>query len=659
MSHGKLVGLGSTILFIGGCQSWQYDDIENMPPTAATPEISEPGYIEIRYFDNIAGVDIETLTSSTHYPDNPDEVVKATSLEIAGYRADNYGTLARGFIQPQQSGDYRFFVAGNDKVELWLSADSTAENAKIIASVPGYTNPLEFTKYASQTSANQFLEADKRYYFRVVHKEGTASDHFKVAWEGPGLSRQIIDGAYLHSWAKPSAGSGDDQTSQEAYHLGYRVGFLDGKEALAFNPSYPPADQDQDGLYDNWEIVNGLNPNDSTDANSDPDGDFLVAADEFLIGTYENNPDSDGDGIPDGVEFAAELDPLDHSDANQDLDNDGFSNLDEYLAGTELNNPESVPETPEPSVINGFVGQYYNGTSFDRFAKAQYDPQINFDWGKGRPIPELPEDQFSVRWSGEFTPPHDSGTRDYDFVTTTNDGVRLYLNGQVVIDDWNGAPTRDHSYRISTEAGEKISITMENFEGRGNAFARLTIVDSNTGSAVSATETITSYDLTSTSTQDSDADGIPDVWELKYGLSAYVNDAASVNNGSGVSNLEAYESSLDPFTLEPVSDGGDGSGSEPVTPTPEPSVGEITLSWTAPGTRVDGTSISLSEISHYLINYGQDSSKLDKTWPPVSSENTSETVTGLSAGTWYFTVTVVDVDGLKSAPSDVVSATVQ
>ena len=61
-------------------------------------------------------------------------------------------------------------------------------------------------------------------------------------------------------------------------------------------------DTDADGIPDDWEILYGLNPQDATDARSDPDGDGLSDIDEYLAGTNPLNSDTDGDGIPDGVD---------------------------------------------------------------------------------------------------------------------------------------------------------------------------------------------------------------------------------------------------------------------------------------------------------------------------------------------------------------------
>ncbi|WP_273427004.1 PA14 domain-containing protein [Marinobacter sp.] len=684
MSVCKILGLGSALILIGGCQSWQFQGVEELPPPEAVPETSEPGEVQVRYYDNLDGVEIDTMTASAKFPDNPDEVASLTSLEDPENRAEYYGSYVRGFIKPPASGEYRFFISGNDQAEFWLSTSDSPENVDLLSLTPAWTNVNEFDKYSSQTSRYVTLDSSKRYYFEVLQKEGFGSDHFAVAWEGPGISREVIGSSYIYSYAKPAIDTG--QTGQEAYNLGYRVGYVDGTEGLTFNPAFPPADQDQDGLYDNWEVVNGLNPDDSNDASSDPDGDQLAAADEFLIGTSENKSDTDGDGIPDGVEFANELDPLDDTDAQGDLDSDGSSNLEEYIAGTVINDPSSTPTaapspepepepepepTPtEPSYIAGFGAQYFEGTSFNRFVLTDVHGAVDFDWARGQPLPEMPEDQFSIRWNGIFTAPHESGSNEYRFTVSTNDGVRLYANGQLVIDDWTSHPTRTFTYDRSLSAGEQLKLTIEYFEGSGSAVARYSATNLSTGESLSTASTVSTPDPSTRQGLDSDGDGISDTWELRHGLSVWVPDAGVVNNSQGITNIEAYEASLDPYTLETVAPEGDsttsgGTGdtsttpSEPTTSEPtSPDSGSVTLTWTAPLTRLDGSSIALSEIASYTIDYGQDVNSLQQS-VNIGGDQTSYTFDGLASGTWYFTIKVLDTNGLSSPPSSPVSTQVQ
>ncbi|AKV98548.1 hypothetical protein ACP86_21845 [Marinobacter sp. CP1] len=636
-------------LLISGCQSWQFPDVGSLPPTAALPETSQQGVVHAFYWDNVQGNTIESLTSLEAFPNAPDDIVELTSLSGPTERGDNYGTLVRGFIEAPVSGEYRFFVSGDDETEFWLSPSRSTAEATLLATVPGWTYLNEFDKYSSQASPVQVLSAGQQYYFEIRHKEASGGDRYSVAWEGPGLAREVIAGQYLYSLA-----TGPDLGVQEAYSLGYRVGFLDASEGLAFNTEFPPLDRDADGLYDNWEVVHGLNPGNPDDAVTDPDNDLLSAADEFLLGTSENNQDTDNDGIPDGTEFALGLNPLDPSDAADDLDGDGFTNLEEYTADTAINDPEDKPEQ-QAKYLAGFSGQYFKGNSFNQFLSTRVDRDINFDWGNNAPMSEVPADYFSIRWIGWFTAPHQSGSRDYRFIATTDDGVRLYLNNQLVIDDWTPHAPTAFSADITVEAGQTIPVIMEFFEKAYGAVAKLEINDLSNNTSISTSSNVQTIDPSTNHSTDTDSDGIPDTWELQYGLNPLSADAASVVNTANISNLEAYEAGLNPWTLEPLAN-GESSADAPetgVTDGDEP----ITLSWTAPSTRVDGTSIALSEIDYYVINYGQDSENLTES-QQVGGEESSFTFDGLGAGTWYFTIRVVDIDGLSSPASEPVSAVV-
>ncbi len=70
-------------------------------------------------------------------------------------------------------------------------------------------------------------------------------------------------------------------------------------------------DNDRDGIPDEWEAKNGLNPNDPSDANLDFDDDGLINVQEYTLGTNPNNADSDGDGTSDKEEIEKDTIPTD------------------------------------------------------------------------------------------------------------------------------------------------------------------------------------------------------------------------------------------------------------------------------------------------------------------------------------------------------------
>jgi len=98
---------------------------------------------------------------------------------------DNYGSRMRGYLCPPQSGNYTFYIAGDDAAELWLSTNDKSENKTKIASLSTYTDFRDWYKYPSQKSITINLNAGTKYYIEVLQKEALGGDHVSVGWKLP------------------------------------------------------------------------------------------------------------------------------------------------------------------------------------------------------------------------------------------------------------------------------------------------------------------------------------------------------------------------------------------------------------------------------------------------------------------------------------------
>ena len=98
------------------------------------------------------------------------------------------------------------------------------------------------------------------------------------------------------------------------------------------------------------------------------------------------------------------------------------------------------------------------------------DSMVNFAWGGGSPAPGVPADQFSVRWTGTIIPPE---TRVYQLGTRTDDGARLYVNGELLFEDWTEHGEKPNSAEIKLEAGKEYEIIFEQFDNTLGSVARL------------------------------------------------------------------------------------------------------------------------------------------------------------------------------------------
>ena len=122
-----------------------------------------------------------------------------------------------------------------------------------------------------------------------------------------------------------------------------------------------------------------------------------------------------------------------------------------------------------------FTGQYYSspGTSgspsFGDLVLTREDDVINFEWGNGSPDNSIPSDDFQVRWTTTLNA-EVSGT--YNFRTYTDDGLRLYINDELVIDYWNDQGPTNRTGSIFLNEGTHECV-MEYYENGGGAVAGL------------------------------------------------------------------------------------------------------------------------------------------------------------------------------------------
>ena len=118
----------------------------------------------------------------------------------------------------------------------------------------------------------------------------------------------------------------------------------------------------------------------------------------------------------------------------------------------------------------GLTGRYYNGTNFETFVLNRVDATVDFNWGTGSPGTGVNSDSVSVRWEGQVKPQY---SELYTFQTRTDDGVRLWVNNQLIIDDWTGGAVRANTGQITLTAGQLYNIKLEYFEVAGPAEVHL------------------------------------------------------------------------------------------------------------------------------------------------------------------------------------------
>lgn len=109
--------------------------------------------------------------------------------------------------------------------------------------------------------------------------------------------------------------------------------------------------------------------------------------------------------------------------------------------------PAAPGATPVP---DGWFGEYFNNPTLNGSPLVtRVDPDINFDWGTGAPMQYMPSNRFSVRWTRRL--PFEEGV--YRFFARSDDGVRVWVDGRLVIDEWHTVQDRTYQADVALTTG--------------------------------------------------------------------------------------------------------------------------------------------------------------------------------------------------------------
>jgi uncharacterized repeat protein (TIGR01451 family) len=147
------------------------------------------------------------------------------------------------------------------------------------------------------------------------------------------------------------------------------------------------------------------------------------------------------------------------------------STLHKQVVPTSALFPAAAPALPGDQAL---TGTYYSGFNFKTQLLTRVEPSsIYFNYGIGGvPDAAIPANEpFSVQWTGNIVAPT---TGTYVFETITDDGVRLFVNGDKIIHDWNVHSAKSNIGTVDLIAGQSYPVTMEYFQdGAGHGSAEL------------------------------------------------------------------------------------------------------------------------------------------------------------------------------------------
>jgi hypothetical protein len=122
-----------------------------------------------------------------------------------------------------------------------------------------------------------------------------------------------------------------------------------------------------------------------------------------------------------------------------------------------------TPASPRPAPVPGLRGEYFQNRTLSGPPLLRIDPKLNFEWSAGRGPVQGWRDVYSARWTGTLTPAY---SEPYTIKVRNDDAVRMWIDGKLVIDDWNARlVVAENRGQVQLEAGRRHELKVEYYNG--------------------------------------------------------------------------------------------------------------------------------------------------------------------------------------------------
>ena len=391
------------------------------PEPPPWPQHSDP-FWQVAYWNNT------TLSG--------DPVVRGSDQHLAwdwgsgaprgGVNADRFSARWTRYIDVTQAGAYRFTATSDDGIRVYVDGEPVID---------------EWHDHAASTFVGDVNLTVGHRLIVVEYYENLGDAVARLTWWGPVPSTP-------HSW-RGEYFAGRQLSGEPVLVRDEPVDGESGGLDFDWGTGSPAAHIPSDNFSVRWTRLVPLKPGAYRFTATSDDGIRIWADDHLVINQWHDHP---------AQTFTGDVNLTGH---NHVIVVEYYENGGVAVA--------QVSWEPVPTPSQGWRGEYFaNRWLNDPPVLVRDDPNLGFYWSYGSPAKGIPNDNFSVRWTRTFH--FEPGA--YRFTTTTDDGVRLWVNGHLLIDEWRDQALSPHNGVVYLSGD--VLLKMEYYEHGGLASAWLT-----------------------------------------------------------------------------------------------------------------------------------------------------------------------------------------